>query len=110
MKIVKLLTACSLLGLMGLTACGKPDTVQESELQPSEPREAERERILSQLADAGSQSEEQPICRNLRQGDPWYPQWTYCCDNDTRTQSYWTSAEGSGSGMFNGSCYSFGLR
>ncbi|HVG61764.1 MAG TPA: hypothetical protein VNA24_24595 [Hyalangium sp.] len=110
MNVVKPLAAFCLLGFVGLAGCGGKDTGQEEELQPSEPRQAERERILAELQDAGASSEGYLICRNLQQGDPWYPSWVYCCDNDTRTQSFWTGGNGHPTGTFNGSCYSWGLR
>jgi hypothetical protein len=121
MNVVKPLAVFCLLGLMGLAGCGGKDTEQEEELQPSEPgqevevqpsepRQAEREQILAELQDAGASSEGYLICRNLRQGDSWYPSWVYCCDNDSRTQSFWTGANGHTSGTYDGSCYSWGLR
>jgi hypothetical protein len=110
MKTVKPLAALLLLGAVSLTACGKPDTVQESELQPAEPRQAEREQILAELPNQEPEDPERPICRNLKPGDPWYPRWTYCCDTADKTQSYWTGAEGYPSGTWSGNCYSFGLR
>jgi hypothetical protein len=110
MKVVKPLAVFCLLGFVGLAGCGGKDTGQEDELQPSEPRQAERERILAEVQNSGASSEEYLICRNLRPGDPWYPSWVYCCDNDSRTQSFWTGDNGHPTGTFNGSCYSWGLR
>jgi hypothetical protein len=121
MKVVKPLAVFCLLGFVGLAGCGGKDTGQEDEpqsadsghevvLQPSEPRQAERERILTEVQNSGAPSEEYLICRNLRPGDPWYPSWVYCCDNDSRTQSFWTGDNGHPTGTFNGSCYSWGLR
>ena len=110
MKTLKPLAALVLWGVTALTACGKPDTVPASELQPAEPRQAEREQILATLPPPPPESQARPICRNLQAGDPWYPKWTYCCDTANGTQSYWTGSEGFPSGSWSGNCASFGLR
>jgi hypothetical protein len=49
------------------------------------------------------------VCRDLRQGDPWYPTWVHCCDNANQTQSYWIWNDGHAS-WYGGSCYSWGIR
>lgn len=110
MRIVKSLVCLCLLGLTGLAGCDGADTQQASELQPSEPRQAERERILAKLDRIEVDAKEHLICRNLRQGDPWYPKYLYCCDNDSMTQSYWTGATGNPTGNWDGNCFSWGLR
>lgn len=48
------------------------------------------------------------VCRSLRSGDPWYPEWIYCCDNQARTQSFWQHSHG-WNYTAAGTCYSYGI-
>jgi hypothetical protein len=50
----------------------------------------------------------QGICRQLQQGDKWYPGWHSCCDlgND---RSRWTNSSGVASD-WGGSCSYWGIR
>jgi len=113
MNIAKPLVACALLGLVSLTGCGS-DTEQGSNPQPPPPPPPLAEpgpgRGSAALPDAGTPSGAYAICRNLRSGDPGFPNWVYCCDNDTMTQSFWTGVNGSRTGSWDGSCYTWGVR
>lgn len=46
-----------------------------------------------------------PTCRNLCQGDPYFPTWIACCDGGS-DHSYWVSAAGAGQ-IYDGSCASW---
>ena len=51
--------------------------------------------LAAQVAYAGS-------CRNLRKGDPYYPDWVKCCDTDDY-RSLWTHQYGTVK-SWSGSC------
>lgn len=113
MNIPKPLAALLLWAVAVLASCGKPDT--EPAIQPvpasSEPAAPEQPPAAISAPQPRQPGDEVgPICRNLGPGDRWYPQWTYCCDNADRTQSYWTGSTGFASGTWTGSCASFGIR
>ncbi|MCP4124974.1 MAG: hypothetical protein GY751_24800, partial [Bacteroidetes bacterium] len=48
------------------------------------------------------------ICRNLREGDPSYPKWIRCCDDESMTKSDWTRSDGAVI-TYSGSCSSHNI-
>lgn len=111
MKFLKPFAACCLLGLVTLAGCGGKDSGQDAEPQSPPPPPV----VLKTGSPTGLPQREligqtPPICRNLREGDTGYPGWVFCCDNDSMTQSYWTSADRVRSGTWPGSCASWGVR
>jgi hypothetical protein len=111
MKFLKPFAACCLLGLVALAGCGGKDSGQDAEPQPTQsPPVVLQTGSPTGLPRTAPTAQTHPICRNLREGDTGYPGWTFCCDNDSMTQSYWTSADGVRSGTWAGSCASWGVR
>ncbi|WP_224245094.1 hypothetical protein [Hyalangium gracile] len=110
MKRLKPLVACCLLGLVSLAGCGGKDTEQGTGPQQSPSPQTEQAVGPGGLPGTAPSTRQQPICRNLKEGDPGYPGWTYCCDNEDMTRSYWTGANANRSGTWDGSCSSWGIR
>ncbi len=53
---------------------------------------------------------QQPVCRNLRSGDPYFNNWSRCCD-EGKSQSRWFKRWGGHKNgtLYDGDCRSWGI-